>query len=79
MLPEGAREAAQAALEAASSWTCSRCLARRQASKMKQPDCSTCTTVLFHRPNQPSKSVGNASIKQRGRNQSLMGRLQVAW
>lgn len=52
MLPEGAREAARAALEAASAWTCSRCLARRQASKMKQPDCSTCTTVLYHRPNQ---------------------------
>lgn len=47
MLPEGAREAAQAALEAASSWTCSRCL----ASRSKQPDCSTCTTVRFHRPN----------------------------
>lgn len=47
MLPEGAREAAQAALEAASAWTCSRC----QASRSKQPDCSTCTTVLFHRPN----------------------------
>jgi hypothetical protein len=50
MLPEGAKEAAQAALEAASAWTCGRCLARRQASKMKQPDCSTCTTVHFHRP-----------------------------
>lgn len=50
MLPEGAREAAQAALEAASAWTCSRCQARRQASKL--PNCSTCTTVLYHRPNQ---------------------------
>lgn len=47
MLPEGAREAAQAALEAASAWTCSRC----QASRSKQPNCSTCTTVLYHRPN----------------------------
>lgn len=46
MLPEGAKEAAQAALEAASAWTCSRC----QASRSKQPDCSTCTTVRFHRP-----------------------------
>ncbi len=46
MLPEGAKEAAQAALEAASAWTCSRC----QSSRSKQPDCSTCTTVLFHRP-----------------------------
>lgn len=51
MLPEGAREAAQAALEAASAWTCGRCQARRQASRTKVPDCSTCTTVLFHRPN----------------------------
>lgn len=49
MLPEGAREAAQAALEAASSWTCSRCQARRQASKL--PNCSTCSIVRFHRPN----------------------------
>jgi len=46
MLPEGAREAAQAALEAASAWTCSRC----QASRSKQPNCAACTTVLYHRP-----------------------------
>lgn len=56
MLPEGAREAAQAALEAASSWTCSRCL----ASRSKQPDCSTCTTVRFHRPNTSKTSRKSA-------------------
>lgn len=47
MLPEGAREAAQAALEAASAWTCSRC----QASRLRQPNCAACTTVRYHRPN----------------------------
>ncbi len=56
MLPEGAREAAQAALEAASAWTCSRC----QASRSKQPDCSTCTTVRYHRPYQSETGLENA-------------------
>lgn len=63
MLPEGAKEAAQAALEAASAWTCSRCQARQQASRSKQPDCSTCTTVLYHRPNQTG--ISNASHRPR--------------
>lgn len=56
MLPEGAREAAHAALEAASAWTCSRC----QASRSKQPDCATCTTVRVHRSNQPETSRRSA-------------------
>lgn len=59
MLPEGAKEAAQAALEAASAWTCSRC----QASRSKQPDCSTCTTVRFHRPNLCYSSPASARSK----------------
>ncbi len=51
MLPEGAREAAQAALEAASAWTCSRC----QAARSRQPNCAACTTVRCHRPNLSEK------------------------
>lgn len=62
MLPEGAREAAQAALEAASAWTCGRCQARRQASRTKVPDCSTCTTVLYHRPYQSEISQRSALL-----------------
>lgn len=62
MLSEGVREAALAALEAASAWTCSRCPTRRQSSRTKQSDCSTCTTVRFHRQNQSETSRESALL-----------------
>jgi hypothetical protein len=62
MLPDGAKEAA---LQAASAWTCSRCQARRKSSRSKQPDCSTCTTVRFYRPNQPETSRKSAHCNNR--------------
>lgn len=61
MLPEGSKEAAQAALEAASAWTCSRC----QASRSRQPNCAACTTVRFHRPNESETSRKSAYCSNR--------------